>query len=201
MKYDCFVRPSRPYSCRKCRKASRLNPADRYAGLDPFRRAYGQNFLRAMDVNAPSGDSGHEYSSKEKSRKTKWIPMVFQSRFAQCTCKNLKKIHPEPASFFWLAATIFLRKNSEAFCPFSWRTARESFSIHLSGVCLFPVNSPPRFLIIFLRLLSQGSPPVLDNRMGVVSQLGILPKGQPFGNPETGSSRHFASRTPKGGKA
>lgn len=200
MRYDRVVRPSRPHLCRKRRKASRLNPSDLCAGLDPSRRAFGEKFTRAMDVNISDGGSEHEHSNGEKSGKTKWIPTVFQSRFFQFTRKNLMGIHPAPVSFSWWAASIFLSKNSEESCQLSGRKPCGSFSIHLSGVCLFPVNSTPRFLIIFLRLLPQRSPPALDNRMGVVSQLDILPKGWPFGNPKAGTSRRFASRTPKGGK-
>jgi len=51
MKHDRFVRPSRPHWCWKRRFPSSLNPAGRCAGLDTFRLASGQNFLRAMDVN------------------------------------------------------------------------------------------------------------------------------------------------------
>lgn len=292
MKYDYFVRPSRPHSCRKRRKASRLHPADRSAGLAPSRRASGQEILRAMDVNASGRGSRHEYSNGKKGRKAKWITATFQSRFFQFTCKIVQKTYPAPLLLSWWAACIFDIKTSilgllfgqkphgsfsihlSSMCIFpisspphfsisfpgllqrnfslaldspegshhisqqlffishvqkmkglslgqhSFSDGQQSFpraetqqksvrfgsetrgcsSRYLSGMCIFPSNSSPRFRIIFLELLLRRSPPVLDNRMGVVSQLDILPKGRPFGNPKAGSSRLFASRTPKGRK-
>lgn len=281
-KYDRFVRPSRPHLCWKRRKASRLHPADRCAGLDPSRRASGQKISRAMDVNASGWGSKHECSNRKKGKKTKWNAAAFQSHFSQFTCKIVKKTYPASSLFFGWAATIFDSKTSAVLGLLFGQKIHGSFSIHLGRVCIFPSNSPshfsirfpvrsqrnaplaldspaegqhisqqlfsisrtpkvkglsrcphffpdgqqpftrtethgyfprylrgkcsfpgsssPCFTIMFPDLLLRSSPPVLDNRMGVVSQLDILPKGRPFGNPKAGSSRRFASRTPKGRK-
>jgi hypothetical protein len=72
----------------------------------------------------------------------------------------------------------------------------DAFLGNFSGVLLRVF--PPLLWMFFVNSLPLFGSPSLDNRMGVVSQLVILPKGRPFGTPEQSRVRRCASRTPKG---
>ena len=79
--------PSRPRVCRKRRKASRLNPTDRYAGLDPSRLTSGQKNSRAKDGNPSGGGSEQKYPREQKGTKTR-------PRFALHSSFWFSRFHP-----------------------------------------------------------------------------------------------------------
>jgi len=85
--YNFFVRPSRPRVCRKRREASRLNPTDRYAGLDPSRLASGQKISRAKDGNPSGRGSEQKYPREQKGTGTR-------PRFALHSSFCFSRFHP-----------------------------------------------------------------------------------------------------------
>jgi hypothetical protein len=76
MRYEPIfvVRPSRPQTCRKRREASRLNPSDSFAGLDPSRLSSGVKISRALGGNV--SDRGFEQEQQWKKNRRKSVRLL-----------------------------------------------------------------------------------------------------------------------------
>ena len=160
-------RPSRPHVCRKRREASRLNPADRYASLDPSRLASGQKNSRAMNGNSSGGGSEQKYPRKEKETgaRPRFAPhfSYLLPRFCLIADQGSRPFVAGALPVFDQKAFRFAPEPSpfcvSMFSVFGCR--RERFS-----PTALPFSSD-RFSVFLRPMQRSTSPPVYSGRMGI----------------------------------
>ena len=160
-------RPSRPHMCRKRREASRLNPADRYASLDPSRLASGQKISRAMNGNSSGGGSEQKYSREKKDTGSRpRFALHFSFLLPRFCLIADQRPYPFATGTFpvFNQRTVRSAPGSSPFCVslfFVFGCRRKRFS-----ATALPFSSD-RFSVFLRPMQRSTSPPVYSGRMGI----------------------------------